>query len=79
MRFMQSCESINTFGQVIQQAKQEYYLDAFVRAIEAARVTDLYTCQGSIWLRLRPANFLCLSLRHPTIRPRNPIAKPGRS
>ena len=52
MRFLQRGEPINPLGQVIQRTKQEHHIAAFVRALEEARVTNLYTGKGSVWLRL---------------------------
>src|SRR6266568_7603892 len=52
MGFTQSREPINSLSQVIQRTKHEHHIAAFVRALEAASVTDLYTCEGSVWLRL---------------------------
>ena len=50
MRFLQSREPINSLGQVIHRTKQEHHIAAFIWALEAASVTDLYTGQGSVWL-----------------------------
>src|SRR5258708_34532109 len=53
MGFLQSREPIHSLGQVIQRTKHEHHIAALVRALEAARVTDLYTGKGSVWLRRR--------------------------
>src|SRR5947209_19677686 len=52
MCFTQRFETIGAFSQVIQGTKQEHNIDASIRTLKAARVTDHYLCKGSVGLRL---------------------------
>src|SRR5690348_8276885 len=59
MRFTKGSETICPLGQMIQRTEQEHDIDAFVRTLQAASVTDLYLCEGSVWLcsRSLPCQF----------------------